>query len=89
MFNADERLRGPSANSFEVFFATRRKRTHAALFLSICRIVGATPTKHGTQAAPALPGLESGERLCETFEIRGWAPDAEFDFEQVGSDPYL
>lgn len=43
MFNADERLRGPSPSSFEAFFASRRRRSQAALFLGICRVLGAAP----------------------------------------------
>jgi hypothetical protein len=38
----------------------------------------------GSNTARTLPGLESGERLCEAFEIyREWAPDSDLDFEQA------
>lgn len=84
MFNADERLRGPSPSSFEAFFASRRRRSQAALFLGICRILGAAPAKTGALAAKYLPSLENGERFCEAYEMyREWAPNAEFDIEQV------
>lgn len=84
MFNAEDRLRGPSPSSFDAFFATKRRRTHAALFLLICRIAGATPKARGAESARAMPGLESGERLCEAFEwFRAWAPDSDFEFEQL------
>lgn len=84
MFNADERLRGPSPSSFEAFFASRRRRSQAALLLGICRLLGAAPTKTGALAAKNLPGLENGERFCEAYEMyREWAPNAEFDFEQA------
>lgn len=75
MFDADERLRGPSPSSFDVFFRSARASSQAALFTCICRIVG---------AANANPSLENGERLCEAFEIfREWEPEAHFDFEQA------
>lgn len=84
LFSIDGRHRGPSPSSFEPFFASRRRRAHAALFLAICRIVGTTRTEHGPKTIRFTPNLENGERLCEAFEIfREWAPDAEFDFEQV------
>lgn len=75
MFNSEERLRGPSPSSFHVFFSSARTSNQAALFVCICRIVG---------AAKALASLENGERLCEAFEIyREWEPQAEFEFEQA------
>jgi hypothetical protein len=84
MFNSDERLRGPSPSSFEIFFRSRIARTQAALFLSIARIVGAMPGRQGSEAAQSLPSLENGERLCEAFEaFREWAPQASYDFEQT------
>ncbi len=84
MFNSDERLRGPSPSSFETFFASRRRRNQAALFLAMCHIVGAAPARQGTQEAKSLPSLENGERFCEAYEMyREWCPDAEFDFEQA------
>ena len=75
MFNADERLRGPSPSSFQAFFRSTKTSTQAALFVSICRVVG---------AAKSIASLENGEKLCDAFEIyREWEPQAEFDFEQA------
>lgn len=75
MFNADERLRGPSPSSFQVFFRSARASNQAALFVSICRIIG---------AAKPVACLENGERLCDAFEIyREWEPRAELGFEQA------
>jgi hypothetical protein len=74
MFTADERLKGPSPSSFQVFFRSTRMSNEAALFIAICWIVGAR--------SPA--SLENGERLCEAFEIyREWEPRAELEFEQA------
>jgi len=75
MFNSDERLRGPSPSSFEVFFSSALTSSQAALFVCICRIVG---------AAKSHNSLEGGEKICEAFEIfREWEPDAHLEFEQA------
>ena len=75
MFNSDERLRGPSPSSFQIFFRSARTSSQAALFVCICRIVG---------AATARASLEAGERLCDAFEIyREWEPQADLEFEQA------
>jgi hypothetical protein len=49
--------------------------SQAALFVSLCRVVGASrPTRT----------IENGERLCEAFEIfREWEPTSDLEFEQV------
>ncbi len=74
-FNSNERLRGPSPSSFAVFFRSNRHSSQAALFVSICQVVGATrPTRT----------IENGERLCEAFEIfREWEPTSDLEFEQA------
>lgn len=75
MFNSDERLRGPSPTSFDVFFRSALISSQSALFVCICRIVG---------AAKSHSSLEGGERICEAFEIfREWEPDAPLEFEQA------
>jgi Flagellar transcriptional activator (FlhC) len=75
MFNSDERLRGPSPSSFEIFFRSALTSSQAALFVCICRIVGITNSRET---------LESGEKICEAFEIfREWEPDAQLEFEQA------
>lgn len=84
MFNSDDRLRGPSPSSFDIFFRSRQSRAQAALFLGIARIVGALPDRPGADDAQVLPSLENGERLCEAFEaFREWEPQATYDFEQA------
>lgn len=84
MFNSDERLRGPSPSSFQVFFRSARSRNEATLFVSLCRIVGAIPPLRGAAAAKALASLENGERLCEAYEtFREWMPDSNLEFEQA------
>jgi hypothetical protein len=84
MFNADERLRGPSPSSFQFFFRSARSREQASLFVCIFRIVWSAPTESGTGGAKLITSLENGERLCEAFEIyREWEPSAELEFEQA------
>ncbi len=74
-FSTSERLRGPSPSSFATFFRSNRTRGQAALFLSICQVVG--PTR-------STRSVENGEKLCEAFEVfREWEPESDFDFEQA------
>lgn len=76
-FEVDESLRGPSPSSYEDFFSSVRRRRQAALFLSICEMVGAVPPRRGKAAAEGLPSVDIGERLCKAVEIfREWEPDA-------------
>jgi hypothetical protein len=75
MFDGDDRLRGPSPSSCEVFFRSDRVRNEATLLACMSEICG---------GASAVPGIETGERLCEAFEaFREWEPDSAFDFEQL------
>jgi hypothetical protein len=75
MFNSDERLRGPSPSSFEIFFRSNLTSSQAALFVCICRIVGVEKSHNS---------LEDGEKICEAFEIfREWEPDSHLEFEQA------
>lgn len=79
-----DRRRGPSPSSFEVFFRSARTRRHAALFASLCQIIGAVPRERGREAARKVPSLESGELLCEAYELfKEWAPEAKLEFEQI------
>lgn len=72
-FNGNNRRRGPSPSSYAVFFRSNRNCSEAALFLSICRVVGL--------ARPTV-SIDNGERLCEAYEIfRAWEPTSDLDFE--------
>jgi hypothetical protein len=83
-FDPDERRRGPAPTAVHVFFKSRRHRSEAALFASICRIVGAIPSRVGAAAAKRLPSLESGELLCEALEaFREWQPESDLEFEHA------
>ena len=84
MFNADERLRGPSPSSFQCFFRSAKSRQQASLFVCIFRIVWTGPRRSGTHGTRLIVSLENGERLCEAFEVyREWEPDADLEFEQA------
>jgi hypothetical protein len=81
---AEDGRRGPSPSSFEVFFGSARVSNHAALFASLCQIVGAIPAHRGKYAAKGLQSLENGERLCEAFELlKEWVPNTKIEFEQA------
>jgi hypothetical protein len=83
-FDPDERRRGPAPTALHVFFKSKRHRSEAALFASMCRIVGAITARSGKAAAERLPSLENGELLCEALEaFREWRPDAELEFEHA------
>jgi hypothetical protein len=83
-FDRDERCRGPAPTALRVFFKSKRHRSDAALFASMCRIVGAIPVRLGHTAAECLPNLEHGELLCEALEaFREWRPEAELKFEHA------
>src|SRR5882757_1799598 len=48
-FDPDERRRGPAPTALHVFFKSKRHRCEAALFASMCRIVGATTARSGKE----------------------------------------
>lgn len=75
---------GPSSSSFQIFFETAAAAAFAALFVSLCQLLGVLPSGRGPQAAKRLPSLERGERLCQTFEIlKTWDPTSNLTFEQA------
>jgi hypothetical protein len=83
-FDPDERRRGPAPTALHVFFKSKRHRSEAALFASMCRIVGAIPLRSGRPEVKRLPNLENGELLCEALEaFREWLPEAELEFEHA------
>jgi hypothetical protein len=83
-FDPDERRRGPAPTALHVFFKSKRHRSEAALFASLCRIVGPIRARSGKVAADRLPNLENGELLCEALEaFREWRPEAELEFEHA------
>ncbi len=83
-FSPEIRQRGPAPSAFHVFFKSKRHRSEAALFASICHITGAISAKLGNEAGHLRPCLENGELFCEALEVfREWAPEAELDFEHA------
>jgi hypothetical protein len=80
----EDRRRGPSPSSFEVFFRSATSSNRAALLAGLLQIAGALPQKRGKAAADRLPSLEHGELLCDTYELfREWEPAASIDLEQA------
>jgi hypothetical protein len=83
-FGKEIRQRGPAPSAFHVFFKSRRHRSEAALFASICHIVGAITAQLENEPPRFRPCLENGELLCDALEaFREWAPNAELDFEHA------
>jgi hypothetical protein len=73
MPRAEDGFRGPSPISYQPFFRSALKASHAAMFVGIHRMVGIYASK---------PTLEGGEKLCEAYEIyREWEPDAHLEFD--------
>ena len=83
-FGKEIRQRGPAPSAFHVFFKSRRHRSEAALFASLCHIVGAIAAQLGNDTPRFRPCLENGELLCDALEaFREWPPDAKLDFEHA------
>lgn len=83
-FAPEIRPKGPAPSAFHVFFKSRRTASEAALFASLCHIVGAVTAELGHQPAHIRPCLESGELFCDALEaFREWVPEAELDFERA------
>lgn len=82
-FGPEIRQRGPAPSAFHVFFKSRRSQSEAALFASLCHLLGAVRADLG-EGGRIRPCLENGERLCDALEaFREWAPEAELDFEHA------
>ena len=81
---AGEGRQGRPPSSYGVFFGSALKRGEAALFAALCQAVGVMSAKRGKDSANGLPSVESGERLCEAYELfKVWAPDANLDFTKA------
>jgi hypothetical protein len=80
MPGAGDGFRGPSPTSFQPFFRSALKASHAAMFVGIHRLVRIDASE---------PSLEGGEKLCEAYEIyREWEPEAHLEFD-YGWSPNL
>lgn len=55
-FGPDDRRRGPAPSAFHVFFRTRRHRSEATVFASMCRVIGTIAARFGKGAAVTRPG---------------------------------
>ena len=81
---ARDRSSGRPPSSFGVFFTSARKRGQAALFAALCQAKGVISAQRGKDTADGLPSVESGERLCEAYELfKVWAPNATLDFAKA------
>lgn len=83
-FAPEIRPKGPAPSAFHVFFKSKRAASEAAVFASLCHILGAVTAELGNQAARIRPCLENGELFCEALEVfRDWLPEAQLDFERA------
>jgi len=83
-FAPEARQRGPAPSAYHLFFSSRRHQGEAALFASLCHIVGAITAELGNKDGRLRTSLENGELLCDALEVfREWAPDADLDFERA------
>src|SRR5215472_9827595 len=83
-FAAEERQRGPAPTAHHVFFSSKRHQREAALFASLCHIVGAVKAELGNKDARLRLSLDAGELFCDALEVfREWAPDAQLDCERA------
>ncbi|MCC7253222.1 MAG: hypothetical protein IT540_15270 [Hyphomicrobium sp.] len=80
---AADGFRGPAPTSFQTFFRSAARLSHATVFASIHQALCHRSMPSG-KAWDLRPGLESGERLCVAYEIfRAWEPDADMEFDQA------
>jgi len=76
-------FRGPAPSSFQTFFRSGLRATHATLFASIHQALGQCSAPNA-KTADLRPCLENGERLCEAYEVfREWEADADLEFDQA------
>ncbi len=80
--DASEGLRGPAPTSFQIFFRSALRTSHATLFATIHQTL--CQGSDASAKREAHPSLESGEFLCEAYEIfREWEEDADMGFDQA------
>jgi hypothetical protein len=81
--DAGDGFRGPPPTSYQPFFRSAVRLSHATVFASIHQALCHRTVPHG-KPWDLLPGLENGERLCTAYEIfREWEPDSDLEFDQA------
>ncbi len=83
MADAGDGFRGPAPTSFQPFFRSSVRLSHATVFTSIHEALCQRSMSLG-KSWDLQPGLENGERLCTAYEIfREWEPTADMEFDQA------
>jgi hypothetical protein len=78
------RHRGKSPQQISFFMRTGRARQEAAMFASLCRLVGILPEAPAPELIKALPSLGRGELLCQAYNVyRDMVPQAFISFEHA------
>ena len=81
---AEPRLRGPSPGQVAYFWQSAQLRTEAAILAGFFRLYGPLPLTPAADAKSSLPGLVSGEQLCESYErFHSLAPETQISIERA------
>lgn len=81
---AEPRLRGRSPRQVAFFWQSAQLRSEAAILAGFLRLYGPLPLSPTTDAETSLPGLMSGEQLCESYErFRSLVPDSQISIERA------
>ena len=77
--DAGDSLRGPAPTSFQPFFRSSVRLSHATVFASIHQALCQRSTPRGQSV-----GSATRRALCTAYEIfREWEPDADMEFDQA------
>lgn len=78
------RHRGKSPQQTGFFMRSARSRQEAALFASLCCLVGALPEGPAPELLDTLPSLGRGELLCHAYAVyRSLLPETMISFEHA------
>jgi hypothetical protein len=79
-----QRHRGPSPKRISSFLRSPQLRTEASAAGGLAQALGVIPDQPMANARRVLPTLESGERLCQAYELfRQIAPEARLTMDQL------
>lgn len=80
--SGEDAKRGASPSSFDVFFESKTAACQAALFVSLCQVLGVISARRGPKARADIASLNSAKLFCEALEmLKAWEPEANLDFE--------
>ncbi|MEJ0036530.1 MAG: hypothetical protein WDO68_10650 [Gammaproteobacteria bacterium] len=81
---AEPRHRGRSPGQVTFFWQSAQLRCEAAILAGFFRLFGPAPLTPADSAKESLPGLVSGDQLCESYErFRSLAPESQISIEHA------